>query len=157
MYRLVEFRAEVRAEVGKIGSESRLSTSYPQVIHEFITTSKSSKCKQLSISRNGVLGNNKIGRKWRDWSYLVFSKCVWISLAASEDGGYSQVDKATLDRHCGSEIPIATNLWNREKDGREKPSFQEKLGFEKRLEVWVGGQCPPYKEVLLWIATASSS
>ena len=73
------------------------------------------------------------------------------------DGGYSQVDKSTLDGRCGSDLPIATNLWNREKDGREKPNFQEKLGFKKRLEVWVGGQCPPYKEVLLWIVMASSS
>ena len=131
---------EFRAEVGKIGSESRLSTSYPQVIHEFITTSKSSKCKQLSISRNGVLGNNKIGRKWRDWSYLVFSKCVRISLAAS---GMAAIHKsvnpcwvgvqAGLSKYnCRSSLPIATNLWNREKDGREKPKFSGKNSVSRR-------------------------
>ena len=90
---------EFRAEVVKIGSESRLSTSYPQVIHEFITTSKSSKCKQLSISRNGVLGNNKIGRKWRGQSCRVFSRCVRISLAAF---GLAAIHKSIKPRWTGN-------------------------------------------------------
>ena len=49
------------------------------------------------------------------------------------DGGYSQVDKSTLDGRCGSDLPIATNLWNREKDGREKPSLQEKTRFREEI------------------------
>ena len=148
---------EFRAEVGKIGSESRLSTSYPQVIHEFITTSKSSKCKQLSISRNGVLGNNKIGRKWRGLSCRVFSRCVWISLAAF---GMAAVHKSIKPRWTGIVGAISRSRQIcgivRRMEERNRV-FRKKLGFEKRLEVWVGGQCPPYKEVLLWIVMVSSS
>ena len=35
--------------------------------------------------------------------------------------------------NCRSSLPIATNLWNREKDGREKPSFQEKTRFREEI------------------------
>ena len=62
----------------------------------------------------------------------VFQMCLYFARRI-RDGGYSQVDKATLDGHCGSDLPIATNLWNREKDGREKPSFQEKTRFREEI------------------------
>ena len=125
---------EFREEVGKIGSESRLSTSYPQVIHEFITTSKSSKCKQLSISRNGVLGNNKIGRKWRGLSCRVFSGCVWISLAAF---GMAAIHKSIKPRWTGivgaisrsrQICGIARRMEERNRVFRKKTRFREEIG-----------------------------
>ena len=62
----------------------------------------------------------------------VFQMCLDFDRRI-RDGCCSQVDKSTLDGHCESDLPIAINSWNREQDGREKPSFQEKTRFREEI------------------------